>query len=92
MKLLLGRVIYERIRTSIASIIKFRLILPINLRFLIDGNKQFLMFLYEWISSIFLFLFFFFFFFFLTSIFHSLVKTRIINMLNRNLIMILRIC
>lgn len=88
MKLLLGRVIYERIRTSIASIIKFRLILPINLRFLIDGNKQFLMFLYEWISSIFLFLFFF----FSTSIFHSLVKTRIINMLNRNLIMILRIC
>lgn len=60
MKLLLGRVIYERIRTSIASIIKFRLILPINLRFLIDDNKQFLMFLYEWISSIFLFLFFFF--------------------------------
>lgn len=27
-------------------IIKFRLILPINLRFLIDGRKQFLMFFY----------------------------------------------
>lgn len=27
-------------------IIKFRLILPINLRFLIDGRKQFFMFFY----------------------------------------------